>query len=61
MVRICLLVLFLTFLPNPSHSWGESSSAKTWRLATELSEAERTLFDPRTDPPHDPRMPSLLA
>jgi len=54
MRRVISLVLFFTSLVNWADAWGEQSSpAKTWRLVSELTAAERALFDPRTDTPRD--------
>src|SRR5215207_7249514 len=43
--------------------WGQASSSssptKTWRLVTELTTAERALFDPRTETARDPQYPNL--
>ncbi|MBI3247101.1 MAG: DUF1329 domain-containing protein [Deltaproteobacteria bacterium] len=46
---------------GPTSTQADSSPTKTWRLATELTEAERVLFDPRTETPRDSQQPNLPA
>src|SRR5262245_33139892 len=61
-MRISALLLFLSFLLSLRHTWGDSAQPyKTWRMASELTEAERALFDPRTDTPRDSQFPYLPA
>jgi hypothetical protein len=56
------LILFLVSFVGQPDTWGESPrSAKTWRLVTELTAEERTLFDPRTETPRNPQTPYLPA
>lgn len=56
-----LLLLCLSCLVYSS-AWADSPVAgKTWRLASELTDAERALFDSRTDTPRDPQLPNLPA
>ncbi len=62
MRRMISLILFLVSLLGLADAGGEQSSpTRTWRLVTELTDAERALFDPRTDTPRDPQMPYLPA
>jgi len=62
MARVLTLVLSFTFLLTQSSVGGEAPSpTKTWRLVTELNEAEHALFDSRIDTPRDQRMSYLPA
>jgi len=62
MPKMFMSVFFLIYLLSRTTVWGEPSpTAKTWRLAGELTAAERALFDPRTDTPRDPQTPYLPA
>jgi hypothetical protein len=62
MLKVLAPVFFLAFCVFHAEVWGESQSpGKTWRLAAELTEVERALFDPRTDTPRDSQVPYLPA
>lgn len=58
------LALFLLFTSCLIHNfaWADTPfTGKTWRLASELTDAERALFDPRMDTPRDPQHSNLPA
>lgn len=62
MTRRVFFAFFLVGVFAASYVWAEAPpSAKTWRLVNELTEAERAVFDPRTETPRDPQQPSLPA
>ena len=53
-----ILVAFLLFLPfQPS----QANTAPTWKLASELTEAEQAEIDPRTNTPRHAQIPYLPA
>ena len=57
-LTLSLFVFSVLFAP----AWADSpATAKTWRVVGELTEAERQLFDPRTDTPRDPEQPYIPA
>ena len=58
-LTLSLFVFSVCFAPAV---WADSpAAAKTWRVVGELTEAERQLFDPRTDTPRDPERPYMPA
>ncbi len=54
-----LFAFIVCFAPNVRAD--SPAPAKTWRVAGELTEAERRLFDPRTDTPRDPERSYMPA
>lgn len=59
---LALFFLIVTYWLSCIPVWGEpAQTKKTWRLVSELTEAERVLFDPRTDTPRDSQYPDLPA
>lgn len=61
MAYFMILLYGLLFALSPTPLYADSSAAKTWRLVSELTETERTLFDPRSETPRDPQQPNLPA
>ena len=55
-------LLWLTMFPLVALAMdAEADSERTWRTVAELTEAERTVFDPRTETPRDSRFPYIPA
>jgi hypothetical protein len=61
MRRIALVFFLAAMLSQADLGAASPVSSKTWRLVSELTDAERALFDPRTDTPRDAQLPLLPA
>ncbi len=60
LMKSVVAALLLTVV-SVALAWAASPPTKTWRVVNELTEAERALFDPRTETPRDPHFPNLPA
>ncbi|NOT57392.1 MAG: DUF1329 domain-containing protein [Deltaproteobacteria bacterium] len=64
-MRVIVFSLFFFWMFSQANGWGQplstSPTSHTWRVVSDLTAAERALFDPRTDTPRDPQYPNLPA